>query len=90
MTSTLGFTRTRPASATTTPKASTPGSSTRAASSPPPAARFPRSRAPDASAQERHDYILACQHADQPPDPSVVAAYVEQVNTVTAEATREL
>jgi hypothetical protein len=45
---------------------------------------------PDASIQERHAYILACQWADQPPDPATVAALSEQVQQVTAEATREL
>jgi hypothetical protein len=44
----------------------------------------------DASIQERHAYLLACQRADQPSDPATVAAFSDQVQQVTAEATREL
>jgi hypothetical protein len=46
--------------------------------------------AADASAEERHAYLIACQRADVPPDPEVAAAFAEQVQQITAEATREL
>jgi hypothetical protein len=46
--------------------------------------------AADASVQERHAYILACQRANQAPDPATVAAFAEQVNATLTDATREL